>query len=144
MPGERRRRGALGQVRASSRPDGLAQVVGCRPFGCAAPEGRVGYDFEGQWLPAELGVPDEKWQAELALGTNLLTRWDYRSQSRPVVLEQWPIVAGTITILELPPTGECGEAWAHLEGLEAQRPDGTRIQLGDFEVRNHAWGSGRI
>jgi hypothetical protein len=102
------------------------------------------YDFEGQWLPAKFGVSDENWQAELALGTNLLTRWDYRSQPTPVVLEQWPIVAGTITILELPPAGECGEARAYLEGLEAQRPDGTRIRLGDFEVRNHAWGCGRI
>ena len=115
MPGERRRRGALEQVRASSRLDGLAQVVGCRPFGCAAPEGRVGYDFEGQWLPAEFGVPDEKWQAELALGTNLLTRWDYRSQPTPVVLEQWPIVAGPITILELPPTGDGSAASQRLQ-----------------------------
>jgi hypothetical protein len=97
-------------------------------------------DFESGPLPMVIVLPNEKWRAVLALGTNLFDMWGYGNLGNRVVRERWPIVAGTITIVQLPPSGECGEARAHLEGLEAERPDGTRIRLGDFEVRNARWG----
>jgi hypothetical protein len=50
------------------------------------------------------------------------------------------VVSGSSTMLELPPPGECGVAKARLEGFQAEAPDGTLVDLGDFEVENGQWG----
>jgi hypothetical protein len=96
--------------------------------------------FEYGPLPMVIALPDEQWRAVLALGTNLVAGFEGALGRDQVVRERWPIVVGTITISQLPPPDECGEAVAHLEGLEAERPDGTRVRIGDFDVRNAGWG----
>lgn len=89
-------------------------------------------------------LPDENWVAEIQIGRHLFTSWcdDEAPEpgQEPVADEVWPVIAGTITLLETPAPGVCGQARARLEGLAAQSPDGTRIELGDFEVRNGAFG----
>ncbi len=89
-------------------------------------------------------LPDEDWVAEIQMGRNLFASWcdDTTPEpgQEPVVDEVWPVVGGTITILERPAPGICGEARARLEGLAAETGDGTRVDLGDFEVRNGAFG----
>jgi hypothetical protein len=97
-------------------------------------------DFESGPLPMVIVLPDEEWRAVLAFGHNLFASWGYGDLRDRVVDERWPVVAGTITILELPPEGECGEARGRLEGLEDEAPDGTLVDLGDFEVENRQWG----
>jgi hypothetical protein len=95
-------------------------------------------------IPEVSVLPDGRWTAEVHIGHDLFASWgrDVRpSDPRPVVDEVWPVVAGTITILEMdmPSTG-CGVARALLVGLEAVTGDGTRVHLGDFEVENLMWG----
>ncbi len=96
-------------------------------------------DFEYGPLPLVILLPDEEWRAVLAFGTNLVAGFE-AALVRGVVRERWRIIAGTITVSQLPPPEECGEAVAHLAGLEAERPDGTRVRIGDFDVRNAGWG----
>jgi hypothetical protein len=55
----------------------------------------------------------------------------------------WPVVAGTITILEIEPVAGCGSARALLVGFEAMAEDGTRVRLGDFSVESTLWGCSR-
>jgi hypothetical protein len=90
-------------------------------------------------LPLVITLPDAEWRAVLRLGTDLFDQFS-KVPLRDRVREQWLIVAGTITFLELPPPGEIGVARARLEGLVAERPDGTQVRLGDFDVRNDCWG----
>lgn len=94
--------------------------------------------------PEVTTLPDDDWVAEIQTGRNLFTSWcdDTTPEpgQEPVVDEVWQVVAGTITILETPEPGVCGEARARLEGLAAETGDGTRIDLGDFEIRNGAFG----
>jgi hypothetical protein len=84
------------------------------------------------------------WKVEVRIGSNLFANWGNdairASDPVPVVDEVWPVVAGVITILELPGTEACGLARARFEGLEAEAPDGTRIRLGSLEVETMAWG----
>jgi hypothetical protein len=92
-------------------------------------------------------LPDSRWTAKVHVGHDLFANWGSGeidpSDPQPVVDEVWPVVAGSITILELPPrSGPCGEARAWLVGVEAMTGDGTRVRLGDFEVRNEWWGCG--
>jgi hypothetical protein len=89
-------------------------------------------------------LPDEDWVAEIQMGRNLFSSWcdDATPEpgQEPVVNEVWQVVGGTITILEMPEPGICGEARAVLKGLVAEAGDGNRIDLGDFEIRNGAFG----
>jgi hypothetical protein len=89
-------------------------------------------------------LPDEHWVAEIQIGRNLFTSWcddeTPEAGQEPVVDEVWQIVDGTITIMETPEPGVCGEARARLESLAALTGDGTRLELGDFEIRNGAFG----
>ena len=90
-------------------------------------------------------LPDDTWEAELRIGSDLFFNWGndviMASDPVPVVDEVWPVVAGTITILEMEtPTDECGVARALLTGFEAVTGDGTRVRLADMEVENRAWG----
>jgi hypothetical protein len=102
--------------------------------------------YEGR-IPEVTVLPSPRWIAEVRVGHDLFANWGSGeidpSDPQPVVDEVWPLVAGSITILELPPrAGPCGEARALLVGVEAVTGDGTRIHLGDFEVRNEWWGCG--
>jgi hypothetical protein len=102
--------------------------------------------YEGR-IPEVTVLPSPRWIAEVRIGHDLFANWGSggfaSSGPQPVVDEVWPVVAGSITILELPPrAGPCGEARALLVGLEAVTGDGTPVHLGDFEVRNEWWGCG--
>jgi hypothetical protein len=89
-------------------------------------------------------LPDERWVAEIQMGRNLFASWcddaTPEAGQEPVVDEVWTMVAGTITILEMPEPGVCGEARALLEDLAAVTGDETRVELGDFEIRNGSFG----
>lgn len=99
-------------------------------------------DFYEGVVPEVSVLPNAMWEAELRFGARLFANWgnDTASDPEPVVDEVWRIVAGTITILELPGTEACGLARARFEGFEAEAPDGTRTRLGSFEVETTAWG----
>jgi hypothetical protein len=104
-------------------------------------------DFEAALAgntPAVSTLPDEHWVAEIQMGRNLFASWcddtTPEAGQEPVVDAVWQIVEGTITILETPDPGVCGEARALAEGLAAVKGDGTRLELGDFEIRNGAFG----
>lgn len=94
--------------------------------------------------PDTSALPHADWVAEVQIGSHLFTSWCDDTTpdpgQEPVVAETWPVVSGTITILEQPAPGVCGQATARLESLTAQKPDGTTIVLGDFEVGNRAFG----
>lgn len=99
-------------------------------------------DFSEGRLPETSVLPNGLWEAELRIGNNLFVSWgkDYHVPESWVVDAVWPVVAGTITLLELPPQGDCGKASARLGGFEAVSPDGTRIHVGDLEVENARFG----
>jgi len=102
-------------------------------------------DFFAGALPEVTVLPDSRWVTEVYFGHDLFSRSGplvVPSDPRPlpVIDEVWPVVAGTITILETPPIGECGLARALLQGLVAVTPAGTRMYLGDFQARNENWG----
>ena len=84
-------------------------------------------------------LPDEEWRAVLAFGTNLVAGFE-AALVRGVVRERWPIVAGTITISQLPPPEECGEAVAHFAAWRPRGPTEHASRIGDFDVRNAGWG----
>jgi hypothetical protein len=90
-------------------------------------------------IPKVSVLPDSRWEVEVRIGSNLFSNWSQGLE--PWVDEVWPVVAGRITFLEWPESGEeCGYARALLEGFEAVATDGTRVHLGDFEVENTLWG----
>jgi len=97
-------------------------------------------------IPEVSVLPDPRWQARIVVGHGLRNRGPYADPADPppVVEEEWPVVAGTITIVEMPdPNIGCGPggvATALFEDFEALAPDGTRVHLGDFEARNEHWG----
>ena len=94
--------------------------------------------------PETSALPHEDWVAEVQMGSHLFTSWCDDTTpdpgQEPVVAETWPVISGTITVLAQPVPGVCGEARARLEALTAQKPDGTTIVLGDFEISNRAFG----
>ncbi len=91
-------------------------------------------------IPEVSTLPDGRWDAEVRIGSDLFAFLTGSTGGSPQVDEAWPVVSGSITILEVPPPGECGVAKAHLEGFQAEAPDGTLVDLGDFEVENRQWG----
>jgi hypothetical protein len=91
-------------------------------------------------IPDVSTLPDGRWDAEVRIGSDLFAFLVGSTSGSPRVDEAWPVVAGSITILELPSPGECGVAKAHLEGFQAEAPDGTLVDLSDFEVENSQWG----
>jgi hypothetical protein len=95
-------------------------------------------------IPEVSVLPDPMWNVQVRIGSDLFINWGksviLASDPVPLVDEVWPVVAGTITILELPGTEECGIARARFEGFAAAAPDGTLVHLGDFEVENRSWG----
>jgi hypothetical protein len=101
-------------------------------------------DFYEGPLPEVTVLPDPMWEAEVRIGHDLFADWgggvSTPTDPRSVVDEVWPVVAGTITILEMPSTEDCGPARALFENFEAVTGDGTRVHLGDFNARNEWWG----
>lgn len=96
-------------------------------------------------IPEVSVLPDSRWRVELRFGRNLLFHLAgvvTPTDPRAVVDEVWPVVAGTITILEIEPASAsgCDSARALLVGFEAVAEDGTRVHLGDFEVETGLWG----
>ena len=89
--------------------------------------------------------PDEAWEATVRVGRDLFANWCddviEADEPEPVIDQQWPITAGTLTLQGQPPEPGCvGALTATVQGLEATRPDSTTIELGDREVTNDAWG----
>lgn len=103
-------------------------------------------DFEtglGGNVPESASLSGDFWQAELRFGADLFANWcdDVLEPGEPTpdVGQTWD-VTGAIDVTALPPAGQCGPAGARLTGLEAQRPDGEALELGDFEMENEFWG----
>jgi hypothetical protein len=96
-------------------------------------------------VPGVTVLPDPLWKVEVNIGHDLDLLWGPAgvvtpTDPRPVVDEVWPVVARTITILEIGPATGCGEARALFSDFEAVAGDGTRVHLGDFEVETGGWG----
>lgn len=96
-------------------------------------------------LPRETTLPDEAWDGTVLIGADLYANWCddvlEPGEPEPAVAEQWPVTAGTITLHDPASTAVCpDEARATVTGLQATRPDGTTIELGDRELANDTWG----
>lgn len=96
-------------------------------------------------VPEVTVLPDPLWKAEVNMGHDLELLWGPAgvvtpTDPRSVVDEVWPVVAGTITIVEMSPTPTCWLARARLEDFEALTTTGQRVYLGDFEVETSGWG----
>jgi hypothetical protein len=103
-------------------------------------------DFFHGRIPEVSVLPDPRWRARVIIGHDLRF-WGPGGDPTdppPVVEEEWPVVAGTITILEMASIhADCGPdglARALFEDFAARAPDGTIVYLGDFEARNEHWG----
>lgn len=99
---------------------------------------------EGE-LPPVTSLPDEAWDATVLIGEDLYANWCddvlEPGEPEPVVAEEWPITAGSITLHRPARADACPyEARATVTGLEATRPDGTSVELGGRELVNDAWG----
>jgi hypothetical protein len=97
------------------------------------------------YLPPETTLPDDAWDATLLIGEDLYANWCddvlEPGEPEPSVAEEWPITAGTITLRGSVPADVCPHrARATVTGLEATRPDGTTVELGERELANDAWG----
>lgn len=96
-------------------------------------------------LPREVTLPDAVWEASVLIGEDLYANWCddviEAGEPEPVVAEQWPVTAGTITLHDPVPAADCpSEARATVTGLEATRADGTTLELGQRELTNDTWG----
>jgi hypothetical protein len=92
-------------------------------------------------------LPDDEWDARVVVGEHLFENWcdDVVSgdDPEPRTDETWPIVAGTIAFggsVDTLPPADGAPVVAHLSGLVAERPDGTRVPIEDLDVRNTVWG----
>ena len=101
-----------------------------------------------QTPPQTVDLPDGDWEAKVLVGEHLFSNWcdDVIDGDDPTpdVDETWPVVAGTITMLEdVDALGACERpVAARIEGLVAELPDGTQVQLADREVSNSCWAGG--
>lgn len=96
-------------------------------------------------MPQQATLPDDAWDATVLVGEDLYANWCddvlEPGEPEPAVAERWPITAGTITLHGPATTDVCPhEARATVTGLEATRPDGTTVELGERELANDAWG----
>jgi hypothetical protein len=96
-------------------------------------------------LPQRTTLPDDVWDATVLIGEDLYANWcdDVLEPGEPVpaVAERWPITAGTITLHAPAPADVCPhEVRATATGLEATRPDGVTVELGERELVNDGWG----
>jgi len=96
-------------------------------------------------LPAEVTLPDEAWDGTVLIGEDLYANWCddviEPGEAEPDVAEQWPVTAGTITLLRSDPAAECPtDVRGRVSGLEATRPDGSVVELGARDVVNDTWG----
>lgn len=121
-------------------------------FWLGSPDGTVAVRFAAanetaaqSDLPREATLPAEVWDANVIVGEDLYANWCddvlEPGEPEPVVDQQWPVTAGTITLHDPAPTAICpDEARATVTGLEATRPDATTVELGDRALTNDAWG----
>jgi hypothetical protein len=97
--------------------------------------------------PQTATLPDERWDARVLIGQDLFANWcdDVIGEDEPTPRtdETWPIVAGTISFAdEVASIGTSCErpVTARVTGLVAERPDGSRVTIGDLDVTNSCWG----
>jgi Family of unknown function (DUF6174) len=94
--------------------------------------------------PPEAEIPSAAWTGRVVLGADLFANWcdDVIEQGEPTPRtdETWPIVEGTIAIDGNVSGAESGPVTARLTGIVAERPDGTRVEVGDLEILNEWWG----
>lgn len=144
---------------ATTEPPVTERVALSESFGCAYgfhvsdPEQTVGVriDFTGgtpATFPAVIALPDPGWDAVVVVGEELYANWCNdvidMSQPQPRIDETWTVVAGAIEFVGEPPLADfqasAAPVTARLVGLVAERPDGSRVELGDLEVTNESWG----
>jgi hypothetical protein len=99
---------------------------------------------EGE-LPQQATLPNDAWDAMVLIGEELYANWCddvlEPGEPEPTVNERWPISAGTITLHAPASADVCPhEASATATGLEATRPDGSTVELGERELVNDGWG----
>lgn len=84
-------------------------------------------------------LPGGSWTGTVRLGQDLFANWcdDVLEPGEPTpeVLEEWPVVEGSIEVV-LPPDGAWGPATLTAAGLVAERPDGERVVIGDITIEN--------
>lgn len=147
--------GCAGTVTAEVEEPELAAMddYGCGyGFWLGSPDGRVAVRFAADQdlaargdLPREATLPDPVWDATVLIGEDLYANWCddvvVVGEPEPVVAEEWPVTAGTITLRDPGVAADCpAEARATVAGLEATRADGTTVELGSRELTNDTWG----
>ena len=96
--------------------------------------------------PTAASLPSSEWDARIEVGSDLFSNWcdDVIEPDEPVpeVDEVWPVVAGTIALAgDVSGSPDVSSSvTAHLTGIVAERPDGTRVEVGDLDVTNDHWG----
>lgn len=99
---------------------------------------------EGE-LPRVATLPDPAWDATMLIGEDLYANWCddvlEPGEPEPAVDQAWPITAGAVLLEGAIPPAACPTVVrASLRGLQATRPDGTVVELGDRDVVNDTWG----
>lgn len=106
-------------------------------------------DPDATTTPRTVSFPDSKWNAEVRVGTNLVSNWctDVIEEPQAEVEETWQVVEGTLTFEgKLPPfrwpedSQVTQPVVAELTDVVVQGPDGERVDLGDIPLRNESWG----
>ncbi|MFO7960124.1 MAG: hypothetical protein R6U94_04160 [Nitriliruptoraceae bacterium] len=131
---------------------GMMEEYGCGyGFWLGSPDERVAVRLAAAPEIAAAGalsrvtdLPDDAWDATVLIGEDLYANWCddvvEPGEPEPDVAEQWPMTAGTITLQSVPSADCPTEVRGSVSGLEATRPDGTVVDLGERDVGNDTWG----
>ncbi|MDZ7674582.1 MAG: DUF6174 domain-containing protein [Acidimicrobiales bacterium] len=102
--------------------------------------------FLSRGEPATSGtvtLPADEWTVEVRIGEDLFANWcdDVMEpdEPEPSTAETWTVVAGTLDVTV--PDQIQAEATVTATGLVAERPDGSRVELGDITITNEFYGT---
>jgi hypothetical protein len=108
---------------------------------------QLDFSAAGDGPAAVTELPSPDWEAVVVTGERLFANWcnDVIDMTRPQpqIDETWDVVEGTITFDGAPPALQPPAdqpVTARVTGLVAERPDGTRVAIGDLTVTNDTWG----
>lgn len=105
-------------------------------------------DVEGIDTPVTpmVTLPNGAWTGQVLIGRHLFANWCtdvIEPNPVQIIEERWKVVAGTITFADKAPAlnGPISSVIAHVTGLAAERPDGSRVEIGDLDMSNTSWGA---